>query len=78
MPDFRTSSLLACFLIVEKQGSKRQNIFIAFILASYTVMIRLSGHVCSRFIFPDKLVFRITESHINADGETGSYTFCPD
>ena len=29
-----------------------------------TVMIRLSGHICSQSIFRDKQVFRITESHI--------------
>ena len=43
-----------------------------------TVMIRLSGHVCSRSIFPDKQVFRITESPISPDMQIGSHTFCPD
>ena len=30
-------------------------------------MIRLSGHVCSRPIFPDLRVFQITESPISPD-----------
>ena len=44
----------------------------------YTVMIRLSGHVCSRSILPDQGIFRITESPISQDVEIGSHTFCPD
>ena len=44
----------------------------------YTVMIRLSGHACSRLIFPDQRVFRIIESPISLDMEIGSHTFCPD
>ena len=34
-----------------------------------TVMIRLSRHVCSRRIFPDYPVFRITELPISTDVE---------
>ena len=41
-------------------------------------MIRLSRHVCSRRIFPDYPVFRITELPISTDVEIGSHTFCPD
>ena len=37
------------------------------ILPSHTVMIRLSGHVYSWSLFPDKRVFRITESPISRD-----------
>ena len=44
----------------------------------YTVMICLSGHVCSRPIFPDKQVFRITESPISPIVEIDSHNFCPD
>ena len=43
-----------------------------------TVMIRLSGHVCSRKIFPEYRVLWITESPISPDVEIGSHTFCPD
>ena len=41
----------------------------------YTVMIRLSGHICSRPKVPDKRVFRITESPIGPDLEIGSRIF---
>ena len=49
---------------------KQENVF--------TVMIHLSGHICSRLIFPNKRVFRITESPISPDMEIGSHLFCPD
>ena len=41
-------------------------------------MIRWSGHDCSRSIFPDELVFGITELPISPETEIGSRTFCPD
>ena len=61
--------------IMEDNENKIPSIFC---IKYCTVIIRLSGHVCSQSIFPDKRIFWITESPISPDLEIGSHSFCPD
>ena len=62
-------NFITLYSIIKKYHERHKKNSLEKICYTYTVMIHLSGHVCSRSIFPDKRVFRITESPISLDVE---------